>query len=396
MTANGYVSGGGGGSGTVTSVAGVSPDGAGNVPLTPAAIGAALASDLTAFEATLGTASTQNISAFDASGSASTAQAYAIARAHHTGTQTMSTISDAGTAATKNVGSTTGTVAAGDDSRFTDTRTPTDNTVTSAKIVDGTIVNGDISGSAAIVLSKLATDPLARANHTGTQTASTISDFSTAVLLTAPPTLRQVATSGLLSGGGALSADLALNTLGLGAQPDDFGYIDWSFDPQIATSTGTVPTSGLLYVTKFRMRAAKTISNVYMLVGTTGTTPSNVIGGLYDATGTAISGASASVTPATWNAAARQQFALGTPWAGAAGAWYYWAFFVNGATSPAVIRTNTSGLTITNNPGLSGTSAGTPATAFRASSANSGQTTALPGSLGTLSAVAQTWWVAVA
>ena len=44
-----------------------------------------------------------------------------------------------------------------------------------------TIVNADINASAAIALSKLATDPLARANHTGTQTASTISDFDTQV-----------------------------------------------------------------------------------------------------------------------------------------------------------------------------------------------------------------------
>jgi hypothetical protein len=43
------------------------------------------------------------------------------------------------------------------------------------------IVNADINASAAIALSKLATDPLARANHTGTQTASTVSDFDTQV-----------------------------------------------------------------------------------------------------------------------------------------------------------------------------------------------------------------------
>ena len=76
-------------------------------------------------------------------------------------------------------------------------------TVTSTMILDGTIVNGDvnasagitygklsltggivntdISNSAAISLGKLATDPLARANHTGTQAASTISDFDTQV-----------------------------------------------------------------------------------------------------------------------------------------------------------------------------------------------------------------------
>jgi hypothetical protein len=53
--------------------------------------------------------------------------------------------------------------------------------ITSADIVDGTIVNADINASAAIALSKLATDPLARANHTGTQAASTISDFDTQV-----------------------------------------------------------------------------------------------------------------------------------------------------------------------------------------------------------------------
>ena len=47
--------------------------------------------------------------------------------------------------------------------------------------LSGAIVNADISASAAIALSKLATDPLARANHSGTQTASTISDFNTAV-----------------------------------------------------------------------------------------------------------------------------------------------------------------------------------------------------------------------
>ena len=54
-------------------------------------------------------------------------------------------------------------------------------TITSADLVDGTIVNSDISASAGIALSKLAVDPVARANHTGTQTASTISDFDTQV-----------------------------------------------------------------------------------------------------------------------------------------------------------------------------------------------------------------------
>jgi len=53
--------------------------------------------------------------------------------------------------------------------------------ITSADIVNGAIIDDDINASAAIALSKLATDPLARANHTGTQLASTISNFDTQV-----------------------------------------------------------------------------------------------------------------------------------------------------------------------------------------------------------------------
>jgi len=53
--------------------------------------------------------------------------------------------------------------------------------ITSADIVNGAIINDDINASANIALSKLATDPLARANHTGTQLASTVSDFDTQV-----------------------------------------------------------------------------------------------------------------------------------------------------------------------------------------------------------------------
>lgn len=43
------------------------------------------------------------------------------------------------------------------------------------------LVNGDIAAGAAIALTKLAVDPLARANHTGTQLANTISNFDTQV-----------------------------------------------------------------------------------------------------------------------------------------------------------------------------------------------------------------------
>ena len=88
-----------------------------------------------------------------------------------TGTVTSTMISD-GTIVDADISATAG---------IAKTKLNLGGTITSADLVDGTIVNADINASAAIALSKLATDPLARANHTGTQTASTISDFDTQV-----------------------------------------------------------------------------------------------------------------------------------------------------------------------------------------------------------------------
>jgi hypothetical protein len=53
-------------------------------------------------------------------------------------------------------------------------------TITSADIVDGTIVAGDIANGT-ITAAKMVSDPYARANHTGTQLAATVSDFDTQV-----------------------------------------------------------------------------------------------------------------------------------------------------------------------------------------------------------------------
>jgi hypothetical protein len=103
----------------------------------------------------------------------------------------------------------------------------------------GGIVNTDISNTAAISLGKLATDPLARANHTGTQTASTISDFDT-----------QVRTS-RLDQMAAPTASVALNSqkiTGLGtptANTTDAAttaYVDTSIANLIAGAPSTLDT----------------------------------------------------------------------------------------------------------------------------------------------------------
>lgn len=63
-----------------------------------------------------------------------------------------------------------------DNATIEDTGTAT---APSVRVKAGGIANSHISGSAAIALSKLATDPLARANHTGTQSWSTLTGTPT-------------------------------------------------------------------------------------------------------------------------------------------------------------------------------------------------------------------------
>jgi hypothetical protein len=71
------------------------------------------------------------------------------------------------------------------------------------------ITNNEVSVTANIALSKLATDPVARANHTGTQAASTISDFDTEVANNSAVTLN-TAKTGITSGqASAITANTA-------------------------------------------------------------------------------------------------------------------------------------------------------------------------------------------
>ena len=63
--------------------------------------------------------------------------------------------------------------------------TPTSKKITKKNLVKD-IVNADLSATANIALSKLATDPLARANHTGSQAQSTITNLTTDLSSKAP------------------------------------------------------------------------------------------------------------------------------------------------------------------------------------------------------------------
>ena len=112
--------------------------------------------------------------------------------------------------------------------------------ITSADIVDGTIVAGDIA-NATITAAKMVTDPYARANHTGTQLAATVSDFDT-----------QVRTS-RLDQMAAPTASVALNAqkiTGLGtptANTTDAAttaYVDTAVANLVNSAPGTLDTLG--------------------------------------------------------------------------------------------------------------------------------------------------------
>jgi hypothetical protein len=112
-------------------------------------------------------------------------------------------------------------------------------TITSADLVDGTIVASDIANGT-ITAAKMVSDPYARANHTGTQTASTISDFDTQVRTS---TLNQMA---------APTTSLSMNTQKITNVVDPTSaqdastkaYVDAQVNALVNGAPGTLDTLG--------------------------------------------------------------------------------------------------------------------------------------------------------
>jgi hypothetical protein len=100
----------------------------------------------------------------------------------------------------------------------------------------GTVTNTMLAGS--IANSKLATDPLARANHTGTQLASTVSDFDTQVRTSKVTDL--AAPTGSFSMNSQKITNLATPTSNTDASTK--AYVDTSISNLIAGAPGTLDT----------------------------------------------------------------------------------------------------------------------------------------------------------
>jgi len=112
--------------------------------------------------------------------------------------------------------------------------------IVSTDIANDTIVNADINTAAAISLSKLATDPLARANHTGTQLAATVSDFDTQVRTSRLDQL--AAPTASISANSQKVTNLATPTVSTDASTK--AYVDAQITALVGGAPGTLDTLG--------------------------------------------------------------------------------------------------------------------------------------------------------
>lgn len=164
----------------------------------------------------------------------------------------------------------------------------------------------------------------------------------------------------------------------------DTGWSSWTFDPVAAVSTYTMVGSGTVHVAKVHVPVAGNISNVILqLSGTTPTLLTNTFCGIYQG-GTLL--ATSADQSAGWMASANLKTValVGAPIAVAAGDIYVaWVTTCTGVFP-----------TITRGAGQASIQGGLAAAASRFGTANTGQTT-LPGTLGTIAAVSNSFWAAV-
>lgn len=153
-------------------------------------------------------------------------------------------------------------------------------------------------------------------------------------------------------------------------QPGDHGLLGWSLDPSALNNTQTL-TAGLLYLVGIQIPAAITITNVIAGFNTGGATLTSGqnFAALYQ--GGNLLAATADQS-ANWASAGTKIMALTSPQAVTAGTVYV-AYYFNGTTSPAFFRGGSGGI-INVNLGA----------AYRYATGNSGLTTAMPATLGTL------------
>jgi hypothetical protein len=217
----------------------------------------------------------------------------------------------AGSATMTNLGNTTITVAIPADTivnadvsataAIAKTKLDLGGTITSADLVDGTIVAADIA-NATITAAKMVTDPYARANHTGTQLAATVSDFDTQVRTSRLD--QMAAPTGSVSVNSQKITSLATPTVNTDAATKL--YVDTKVADLVNSAPGTLDTLGEIATA---IQAGGTVYDSFVLkAGSTMTGALTLSGAptvdLHAATKLYVDGVAGSATAAAASAAA--------------------------------------------------------------------------------------------
>jgi hypothetical protein len=165
-------------------------------------------------------------------------------------------------------------------------------------------------------------------------------------------------------------------------QPSNYGWIAWAYDPAAVTTT-SIPSAGFLYVVGVQIPAATNITNLILSVGAldSGLAAGQNFVGLYQ--GGSLLGATADQQTAWSTTGLKTMPIVGGPVAVAAGLAYV-GYYAGARTTLAFAR---GGNAVTFPANATGTT--------RMATANTGLTTALPSTLGALTASGNGVWAAV-
>jgi hypothetical protein len=168
--------------------------------------------------------------------------------------------------------------------------------------------------------------------------------------------------------------------------PVDHGAIGWTFDPA-DTQAGTIlPTAGRVEVVRIRATAAL-VTNINLHVVTAGgtLTANQCLAALFTDAGVLLSATGNQAT--AWQSTGMKVCALSAAQAVTPGQWYRVGFYANGTTLPTFARGSSVGAVGSDliNYGLS-------APTLRFSTADTGRTTTMPGTLGSQTAAPIAWW----
>lgn len=166
---------------------------------------------------------------------------------------------------------------------------------------------------------------------------------------------------------------------------EDHGLIAWSYDCGLAGASSILTAAGTIHTVKLKLRKPASITNILIHVATAGSglTASQCLAAVFQ------NGARLGVTAdqsGVWNSTGVKTMAIsGGPVAADAGEVVV-GFYANGTTLPTFTR-SASSATLVN--------AGLAAASSRYGTADTGRTTSMPTTLGTIAAAAASYWVAL-